>query len=123
MRLRSWAGFRDSPKPTFWSTVSQGNTPFSWNTKMRRGSGPVTASPCTRTSPRVGRRKPPITFSSVDLPQPEAPTMQSISPGATSKLMSSSASTNSPGRLPEYRIHKPRTETAGAAGRPIGGRS
>ena len=35
----------------FSSTVSQGNTPRSWKTKMRRGSGPVTRSPSIVTSP------------------------------------------------------------------------
>src|SRR4029450_5322034 len=55
MRFRSAAGFRDSPKASFWSTVSQGNTPLSWNTKMRRGSGPRTGSARSRTSPGGGR--------------------------------------------------------------------
>ena len=80
----------------FCSTVSQGKTPLSWNTKMRRRSGPRTRSPWVSTSPSVGARKPPITFSSVDFPQPEGPTMHTNSPGLTSKRMRSSTRIGSP---------------------------
>jgi len=68
----------------------EGKTPSSWNTKMRRGSGRRTGSPCASTSPRVGARKPASTFKSVDLPQPDGPTMHTNSPVVTSKSIPSS---------------------------------
>ena len=44
------------PSLTFSSTVHQGNSAFSWNTKaMSRGSGPRTGLPPTST--RAGRRR------------------------------------------------------------------
>src|SRR6266571_4818986 len=41
--------------------------------------------PSMRISPLEGRSSPPIRFSSVDLPDPEGPTIETSSPGATSK--------------------------------------
>ena len=81
------------------STVSHGKTPRSWKTKIRRGSGPRTTSPSIRTSPLVGERKPAMVLSSVDLPQPEGPTMQRNSPFATSRLMSFSTGVLLPSRV------------------------
>src|ERR1017187_8856827 len=49
--------------------------------------------PSMRISPALGRSRPPIKFSSVDLPDPEAPTMDSISPRATCRSICSNAVT------------------------------
>src|SRR5574340_1848501 len=51
------------------------------------------ASPTTSTSPRVGKSSPPSRCSSVLLPEPEAPTIASVSPGATSRFTPFSTST------------------------------
>ena len=89
----------DSPNPIFPSTVSQGKTPRSWKTRMRRGSGPADGFAVDgRLMPLGRRKKPPITFSSVDLPQPEGPTRQMNSPSATSRLISSSTDMLLPSR-------------------------
>src|ERR1700674_1046852 len=86
-RSRSASGSRPSPNPMLPSTVSHGKTPRSWNTKMRRGSGPVTGSPSIATAPAVGTRNPPTMFKSVDFPQPDGPSMQTSSPSRTSRSM------------------------------------
>src|SRR3990172_9215221 len=96
----------------FCSTVSQGKTPFSWNTKMRRRSGPRTGSPSTSTAPALWRRKPPITLSSVDFPQPEGPTMQTNSPRRTSRSTSRRTWIGPP-PFPGKSSESPRTATAG----------
>ena len=66
--------------------VNHGNNADSWNIK------PV-CSASTVISPAVGRSRPAIRLSSVLLPQPEAPSRQTNSPGATSRLTRSSAAT------------------------------
>ena len=43
----------------------------------------VMSSPATRMRPESGRRKPMISCSETDLPTPERPRMQSVSPGIT----------------------------------------
>src|SRR5687768_498999 len=48
--------------------------------------GPVTAAPSIVIRPRSGRSNPAMMLSSVDLPQPEGPTMATNSPSRTSKL-------------------------------------
>ena len=69
------------PSRTFSSTVFQGNSAFSWNTKaMSCGIGPRTGLPATSTAPPVGVIRPPMTLSSVLLPQPLGPIRQSSSP-------------------------------------------
>ena len=57
-------------------TVSQGNSAASWNMSAVR--------PLTATVPAAGLSSPASRLSSVLLPQPEAPTRQQNSPGATS---------------------------------------
>src|SRR5262245_30860550 len=52
-----------------------------------------------RISPAVGARKPAMTLSSVDLPQPEGPTMQRNSEASMSKLTPAT-----PGDLPGGRV-------------------
>src|SRR5580658_2788317 len=63
---------------------------------MRRGSGALTVSSSMVTDPLVEGRKPARTLSSVDLPQPDGPTIQTNSPTETSKLISSRAETLAP---------------------------
>src|SRR5450432_3165820 len=96
----------------FSRTVSHGKTPFSWKTKMRRGSGSRTAWPSTSASPRVWWRKPPMMLSRVDLPQPDGPTMQTNSPSRTSRSMRSSTWICSPDGFPGKLIQRSRTEIA-----------
>jgi hypothetical protein len=60
-----------------------------WNTKpiqaersaeMRRSDSVATSWPRISIRPAVGRSSVPISCSSVDLPEPEGPTMPTISP-------------------------------------------
>src|SRR5688572_23743395 len=48
--------------------------------------GRVTTTPSTRASPASARSSPAMMFMSVDLPQPEGPTMATNSPSAIEKL-------------------------------------
>src|SRR6266481_1674121 len=59
---------------------------------------PVTRRPSTSTSPLLGRISPETMLSTVDLPQPDGPTMVTIAPSGTSKLKSCSATTGSRSR-------------------------
>ena len=59
----------------------------------RSGPGPTIASPSIVTLPLVGISSPATMFSSVDFPQPDAPTMQTNSPSATSRSIPSMART------------------------------
>ena len=54
---------------------------------------PGAVRPDTSTVPDVGWSRPATMLSSVLLPQPDAPSRQTNSPGATSRLMRSSAAT------------------------------
>src|SRR6185312_5325457 len=64
----------------------------------RRGSGPAMRAPSSSTSPALGEMKPATSDSSVDLPQPDGPTMLTNSCGWSEKETSRSASTRSPVR-------------------------
>src|ERR1700730_13482618 len=70
----------------FCCTVSHGNTEPCWVIRMPFGLGEFLSTPSMRTLPRSGRSKPATTFINVDLPQPEGPTMASVSPSLTEKL-------------------------------------
>src|SRR5215469_833628 len=70
---------------TFLAAVSHGNSAGSWNISPTR-------RPPVSTSPDVGLSRPATRFSSVLLPQPEAPMMQTNSPSATVRETWSSAS-------------------------------
>ncbi|BFO22934.1 hypothetical protein SHKM778_93220 [Streptomyces sp. KM77-8] len=50
-----------------------------------------------RTRPPVGRTNPSSAFSRVDLPEPLGPTSATVSPGATVKDTSRTASADRPG--------------------------
>src|SRR3979490_1417494 len=64
-------------------TDSHGYSEYDWNTMPRSGPGESAGLPSTRTSPSVGVTRPAATFSSVDLPQPDGPTMQANCPSGT----------------------------------------
>ena len=66
-------------------TVSHGKTPYSWKITPRSGPGPSTGSWSSRTWPRVGLTKPPTMLSSVVLPQPDGPMIETNSPWRTSR--------------------------------------
>jgi len=57
------------------------------------GGGPITGVPSTATPPAVGANNPAMHLSSVVLPAPEGPTMQTSSPSPTLKVTSRMAST------------------------------
>ena len=65
---------------TFACTVRHGNRLSCWNTMARSGPGPATSRPSTRMRPAVTRIRPSTALSSVVLPQPLGPTMQTSSP-------------------------------------------
>src|SRR5471032_914899 len=53
---------------------------------MPLGLGPCRTAPSMRTSPSLACSKPAMIFISVDLPQPDGPTMATNSPSAMSRL-------------------------------------
>src|SRR5438552_11856149 len=79
------------PKAMFSETVIQGKSAYSWKTIARSGPGALTGLPKASTVPSSGAMKPAMTLSSVDLPQPDGPSRQTNSPGATSRSMFSNA--------------------------------
>ena len=62
-----------SPSSTFSSTVSQGNSAKLWNTIAMPGAGPAIGWPRYSSAPPLGRDRPAIRRSKVDLPEPERP--------------------------------------------------
>ncbi len=56
----------------------------------------VISTPSTKTQPPVGLSSPAMMPSSVDLPEPEGPTMATISPGVMRRLMPRRISMRSP---------------------------
>src|SRR5215470_17975460 len=74
----------------FCCTVSHGNTEPACEMRMPRELGLVSGAPSMLTEPRSGLSKPATMFINVDLPQPDGPTIATMSPSPTSKLMSSS---------------------------------
>ena len=83
-----------SPKATLRSTLAQGRSAKSWNTKARSGPGPVTGRPFTSTSPAVGSSSPAMIFRSVVLPHPEGPSREVSCPCGNSSVRFLSASTS-----------------------------
>ena len=69
--------------------------------------------PSKRYVPAVGRSRQPSTFSSVDLPEPDGPTMASESPGSSRRSTSRRATTG--GSLPNVRPTPASSTTAGSA--------
>src|SRR6187551_1772300 len=71
-----------------------------------RGASSVTSRSPIRISPPVGSSSPVIIRSSVDLPQPDGPTMTKSSPSSTTSSMSRTA--QSP---PGYRLFRCRSSS------------
>src|SRR4026209_109266 len=78
-----------SGKRTLLRTVDQGISErlYSWNTTAISSGGAVTGSPCSRTSPRVGRSRRAMHLSSVVLPHPDGPTTHTSSRSAIENEM------------------------------------
>ena len=73
------------------SRLRQGSSVASWNTMPISGFGPFTGLPSSSTAPAVNACRPDIDQSSVVLPQPDGPTIETISPASTSRLQRSMA--------------------------------
>ena len=79
---------RSTPRKTFSWQVSQGSSEWFWNTTARSGPGPAISRPAHSSTPCVGRVRPAMRLSRVDLPQPEWPISATNSPLATVRWMS-----------------------------------
>src|ERR1035437_2162495 len=92
---RSWRSRRG--KATFSPTVMESKSAPFWKTMvtLRRTAcncfslNPQMSSPATMTLPLSALRKPMRIWRATDLPTPERPRMQRVSPGSTEKLTSS----------------------------------
>ena len=93
------------------SRLRQGRRLASWNTMPISGFGPVTGMPSSSTSPAVRPCSPDIDQSSVVLPQPDGPTIETISPSMMSSEQRSMAS-RSPDRV-LYTLVAPFTRSLG----------
>ncbi len=60
---------------------------FSGRESSSADESPATLTPSSQISPELGRSRQPIRFTSVDLPDPDGPMIESHSPGATSSEM------------------------------------
>ena len=80
-----------SPNSTFSTTTSHGISACFWNTTPRSAPGPVTGWPSSRISPDENGMNPAMHESSVVLPQPDAPSATTKSPGSSARLTSESA--------------------------------
>src|SRR5688572_28988011 len=78
----------------FSRTVSQGKTEPCCEIRMPFESGFERCTPSMTIEPASGRTKPASMFSSVDLPQPDGPTMATNSPSRIVKLTSSTTQSN-----------------------------
>src|SRR5215467_1397865 len=72
-----------------------------------RDPAPLPSIPATCVLPSAGVRRPAMTFSIVDLPQPEGPTIETNSPSLTVRL------TRSRARVAPNAMLSPETETLG----------
>jgi hypothetical protein len=82
------------PNAMFLRTDAHGKSEYPWNTMPRSGPGPTTRSPSTSTTPLDASSRPPMMESSVDLPQPEAPSRQTSSPSPRCRSTPSRATTS-----------------------------
>src|SRR5437867_13364383 len=71
---------------TFSPALNQGSRQGDWNTTPRSAPGWSTSFPLITTPPYVAFWSPAMIDSTVDLPQPECPRMQTNSPGLVMKL-------------------------------------
>ena len=93
---------RRSASSTFFSAVSHGNSPASWNSRA--------GLPSTLTSPAPGLSRPATRLRSVVLPHPEAPTRHTNSPLSTSRVTRSRAKVWAPAG--PYTLDTPLMSTA-----------
>src|SRR5580692_6527605 len=114
------AGQLVRPVATLSSTLSPSSRKNCWNTKpTRQARRPDScwsdmtevSSPATRTTPRVGRSRVPITCSKVLLPDPDGPTMAASSPWPIRRSTPASATT---GGSPGYSLTTPASSRTGA---------
>src|SRR5207237_7104484 len=85
-----------------------GTTPIPW--RPTSGAGlPAVGAPSSSIAPDVGRKRPAMHLSSVDLPAPFAPTSATISPGATESVTPRSTGT------PPYPAYRSRTRIPSGA--------
>jgi hypothetical protein len=77
----------------FWSAVRHGSSVGRWNISATSCLGSVTSRPLTEMLPSLSGMRPAMRRSSVDLPQPLGPTIETNSPGVASKLTWSTART------------------------------
>ena len=85
------------------STLSRlfrhGSSTGFWNTIDRSRNASETSRPLTRTSPAVLSMSPAMIRNNVVLPQPDLPTTETNSPGATVKLQPARARLDVPSRV------------------------
>ena len=79
---------RSTARCTFSKQVSQGSSEWFWNTTARSGPGAAISRLSQSSTPLVGRVRPAIRLSSVDLPQPEWPIRVTNSPCSTLRSIS-----------------------------------
>ena len=84
------------PNATFSVTLSQGMSACFWNTTPRSAPGPTTGLPSSTIWPDEGAMNPAMHDRSVVLPQPDAPSATTKSPGSSVRLTSDSASVDRP---------------------------
>src|SRR6185437_9333164 len=90
-----------SPNSTFATTLSQGINACFWNTTPRSAPGPTTCRPSRMISPADGCMNPAMHERSVVLPQPDAPSATTKSPGSRPRLTLDRASVVRPD-VPAY---------------------
>src|ERR1700722_2128853 len=87
-----------SPSATFSTTFFQGSKLSFWKTTPRSAPGPVTSTPLSAIEPDDSGRNPAMALSSVDFPQPDAPSATTNARSGTSSDTRSSAWTVRPSR-------------------------
>src|SRR5437773_1953187 len=98
---------------TFSRAVAQGRRVSFWNMYPMREPAPWPSMPATCVLPSAGARRPAMTLSMVDLPQPDGPTMETNSPSLTARL------TRSRARVAPKAMLRPETETFCGTARPL----
>ena len=79
---------------TLSKTVSHGISAKFWKTTIRSMPGPTISRPSSTAPPALGRSRPAMMLSSVDLPHPEWPTMVRNSPWSSPKATSRNTQTS-----------------------------
>ena len=99
--------------------VSHGNSIGLWKSMPRSGAGPVTGMPPTVTEPSSDLSAPATMRSRVDFPQPDGPSRQTSSPGATLRLTPDMATVRMPARRKVLPTDSSTTCAAPDAARPL----